>query len=236
VIVVGTGVATLAATKATASIPIVQAGGSDPVRSSGVAESLARPSSNVTGLTNQSEDLSGKLLQLLMTIVPSVSHVAVLYAAGARVTEPQLASIQKAAATLQVILHPVAIAQADMLEVAFATLTHENVGGLVVLSAALFATQVSRIVDLAAGARLPAIYPYRYYASAGGLMAYGVNFPNIFRQSARFVDRILKGAQPGDLPIEQPTKFEFAINLQTARTLAIDVPPSLLAIADEVIE
>jgi putative ABC transport system substrate-binding protein len=214
----------------------VQAGGGDPVRSSGLAESLARPSSNVTGLTNQSEDLTAKLLQLLLTMVPIVSHVGVLFVAGAPVTEPQLASIQKAAAALQVILHSVAIAQADMLEGAFATLAHENVGGLVVLSGALLSTQTSRVVEFAARARLPAIYPYRYYADDGGLMADGVNVPNLFRQSVRFVDRILKGARPGDLPIEQPTTFELVINRKTATALGLQIPDKLLALADEVIE
>jgi putative tryptophan/tyrosine transport system substrate-binding protein len=236
VIVAGSAVATVAAASATTSIPIVQSGGGDPVRSSLVAESLARPHGNVTGLTNQSEDLSGKLLDLLLKMVPNASRVAVLFAPDAPVTQPQLSRIADSARPLQVTLYPIPFPRADAPDSAFDALAPENVAGLVVLSGALIGVQTKRIVAIAAKLRLPAIYPYRSFVDAGGLMSYGVNPNDPSRQAARFVDRILRGARPADLPIEQPTKFELVINLKTARALGLEVPAQLLALSDEAIE
>jgi putative ABC transport system substrate-binding protein len=235
VIVTTTAVAVLAASRATAAIPIVQAGGGDPVRSSRVAESLARPR-NVTGLTNQSEDLSGKLLDLLLKIAPAVSRVAVLYAPDAPVTATQLGQIRSSAAALHVTLDLVPVPSADAPDSALDTLVPASAAGMVVLSGAQLSVQFRRLVTLAAKLRLPAIYPYRYYVDAGGLASYGVDRVDSSRQAARFVDRILKGARPADLPIEQPTKFELVLNLKTAKVLGIEVPPMVLALANEVVE
>jgi putative tryptophan/tyrosine transport system substrate-binding protein len=226
-------VASLAASQATATIPIVQANGGDPVRSSRIAGSLAQPGGNLTGLTNQSEDLSGKLLQLLLLIIPATTPIGVLLVPGAPVTEPELRLIKEAARLLGVTIHEGAVPDAATLDDAFAILARENVGRLVVFSGALFSGQRRRrIVDLAAQAKLPTIYPYRSYVDDGGLISYGVNANDAFGQAARFVDRILKGARPSDLPIEQPTKFEMVINLKTAKALGLTVPETLLATAD----
>jgi ABC-type uncharacterized transport system substrate-binding protein len=236
VIVVGTAAATLAVSRTTNSLPIVQAGGADPVRSSGVAESLARPKGNVTGLSNQSEDLTVKLLELLLTINPRASRVGVIYAQGGPVTELSLATIKDAASVLAVTLHFVGVSAANSLDEAVLALSREGVGGIVVLSGARLQNLSRQIVARIADAALPAVYPYRYYVADGGLMSYGVSQHGNHRQAARFVDRILKGARPADLPIEQPTKFELVINLKTAKALGLEVPPTLLARADEVIE
>jgi putative tryptophan/tyrosine transport system substrate-binding protein len=236
VIVVGTAAAALAVLGTTSSLPIVQAGGADPVRSSGVAQSLANPKGNVTGLSNQSEDLTGKLLELLLTINPRASRVGVIFAQAGPVTELSLAAIKHAASVLAVTLHSVAVSDANSLEQAVLALSREGVGGIVVLSGARLQNLSRQIVTRIAEIALPAVYPYRYYVADGGLMSYGVSQRENHRKAARFVDRILKGARPADLPIEQPTKFELVINLKTAKALGLDVPPTLLARADEVIE
>jgi putative ABC transport system substrate-binding protein len=236
VIVVGTAAATLAVSKMTSSVPIVQAGGADPVRSSGVAESLAKPKGNVTGLTNQSEDLTGKLLELLLTINPRASRVGVIFAQDGPVTELSLAAIKHAASVLAVTLHSVGLSDANSFDQAVLALPREGVGGIVVLSGARLQNLSRQIVTRIADIALPAVYPYRYYVADGGLMSYGVSQRENHRQAARFVDRILKGARPADLPIEQPTKFELIINLKTAKTQGLEIPPILLARADEVIE
>jgi putative ABC transport system substrate-binding protein len=220
----------------TSSLPIVQAGGADPVRSSGVAESLAKPKGNVTGLTNQSEDLTGKLLELLLTINPRASRVGVIFAQDGPVTELSLAAIKHAASVLAVTLHSVGLSDANSFDQAVLALPREGVGGIVVLSGARLQNLSRQIVTRIADIALPAVYPYRYYVADGGLMSYGVSQRENHRQAARFVDRILKGARPADLPIEQPTKFELIINLKTAKTQGLEIPPILLARADEVIE
>jgi putative ABC transport system substrate-binding protein len=235
VIVASSAVAVLAAARATASIPIVQASGADPIRS-GLAGSLSRPGSNVTGVTNQSEDLSAKLLELLLMIIPKASRIGVLFVAGAPVTAAQLSQIQHAARAIPIATEPVEAADPAAFDLAFAKFAEANVAGLVVLSSAFFAAHSRSIVELAGRAGLPTIYPYRHFVLDGGLMAYGTNLVEQWRQSARFVDRILKGARAADLPIEQPTKFELLINLKTAKALGLDVPTTLLARADEVIE
>jgi putative ABC transport system substrate-binding protein len=236
VILSSSAVATLAASRATATIPIVQAGGGDPVRSSRLAASLAQPRRNVTGLTNQSEDLSGKLLELLLLIIPAATRIGVLLVPGAPVTEPQLRLIKDAARLLGVSLHVGAVPDAAALDDAFAILARENIEGLVVFSGAVLSLQRRRIVELAAQARVPTIYPYKYWVDEGGLISYGRIANDTFGPAARSVDRILKGARASDLPIEQPTKFELVINLKTAKALGLTIPETLLATADEVIQ
>jgi putative ABC transport system substrate-binding protein len=188
------------------------------------------------GVTNQSEDLSGKLLQLLLLIIPAATRIGVLLVPSAPVTELQLRLIKEAARQLGVSIYEGAVSDAAALDDAFATLARENVDGLVVFSAALFLGRSRRIVGLAAQAKLPTIYPYRFYVDDGGLISYGVIGNDPSRRAARFVDRILKGARPIDLPIEQPTKFELVINLRTAKALGLTIPETLLATADEVIQ
>ena len=196
-----------AALKATATIPIVQASGASPV-GTGAAASLSRPQSNITGFTNQSEDVAGKLLELLTAVVPNASLVGVLMVPGAPVTPPQMKQMQEAAEALRVAIHPIGISDAAELEGAFQDFLRENVGGLVVFSAALLTSVGGEVVELALRTRIPAIYPYPNFAAQGGLMAYGTDLRRQYHASARFVDRILKGARPGDLPIEQPTKLD----------------------------
>jgi putative ABC transport system substrate-binding protein len=235
VLVVWSALAANAASIATKTIPIVQVSGGSPIRG-GVAESLARPGGNLTGFTNQSEDLSGKLLELLVSMVPGASRVGALYAVGSPVAEPQLSQVEQTAKSLGVTVRSFGVAGANSLEGVFAEIAREQPHGLVVLSAALFLNLSRRIVELVARERLPAVYPYSYFASDGGLMSYGVNQRERLRRAAAIVDRILKGAKPADLPIEQPTAFELVLNLRTARELGLQIPPTLLARADEVIE
>jgi putative tryptophan/tyrosine transport system substrate-binding protein len=235
VVLVSSSLAANAALKATTTIPIVQASGASPV-GTGAARSLARPQGNLTGFTNQSEDVSGKLLELLLMAVPQASRVGVLMVSGAPVTEPQLRQVQDAARSLGVDIHPVSLSKAAALESAFGELAREHVSGLVVFSAALIVSLSREIVELAATAKLPTIYPYPNFARRGGLMAYGTDHTRQFYAAARFVDRVLKGTKPGDLPIEQPTKLDFLLNLKTANALGLTIPPALLARADQVIE
>jgi putative tryptophan/tyrosine transport system substrate-binding protein len=179
--------------------------------------------------------LSSKLLEPLLMMIPTVSRIGVLFVPDVPVTKLQLRRIQDAARALSVTVSAVGVPEAAALDNAFSTLAQQNVGGLVVLSATLFAVQVQRIVERASKVNLPTIYPYSFYIEEGGLMSYGVNRYENFRQAARFVDRILKGARPSDLPIEQTT-FESVINLKTAKAFGLNVPPNLLALADKVIE
>jgi len=224
-----------AAKQATTTIPIVMAAGGDPV-GSGYVASLARPGGNITGLSNLAEDLVAKLLELLKGAVPGVSRVAVL----SNPANPAHASfrrvIQSAGRTMGVTLLPVDARGPAEFDGAFATMIRERAGGLVELPDPMFLTERHRLTGLANQNRLPAIYGFREHAAAGGLMAYGVNLRDSYRRAAIYVDKILKGAKPGDLPVEQPTKFELVINLKTARVLGLTIPPSLLLRADEVIQ
>ncbi len=225
----------LAAKQATTTIPIVMALGGDPV-GSGYVASLARPGGNITGLSNLAEDLVAKLLELLMKAVPGVSRVAVL----SNPANPAHASfrrvIQGAAGTMGVKLLPVNASGPREFDGAFATMIREHAGGLVELPDPMFLTERNRLTGLANQNRLPAIYGFREHAAAGGLMAYGVNLRDSYRRAATYVDKILKGAKPADLPVEQPTKFELVINLKTAKALGLTIPPSVLVRADQVIE
>jgi len=234
-IVTGSAPATVAARQATSRIPIVQAGGGDPTRS-GTADSLARPGGNVTGLSNQTEDLGAKLLELLLLVVPAVSQVDVLINPNNPVTERQFANIQEASAVLRVVVRAIAASDTASLDDAFVKVSRSEARGLIVPSDPMYLSSSRRIVALVGKTRLPAIYPFRQFVIDGGLMSYGVDLRYNFRRAAAFVDRILKGTQAADLPIEQPTKFDLVINLKTAKAFGLEISPTLLARADEVIE
>jgi putative ABC transport system substrate-binding protein len=232
VIVAGAPPAPEAAQRATATIPIVMANHPDPV-GSGLVASLARPGGNVTGLSSLTPELVGKRLQLLKEAVPGISRVAVLSNPTIPTVRLDLRAAEVAARSLKVQLQVLeARAPSDF---ASAAMTKDRAGALIVLGGPMFFGHRTRIVELAAQSRLPAMYGQKEYAEAGGLMAYGVNTRESFGRAATYVDKIPKGAKPGDLPIEQPTKFDFVVNLKTAKALGLTIPPSLLLRADEVI-
>jgi len=225
------------AKQATRTIPIVFAAG-DPV-GSGLVTSLARPGGNVTGLSNLSAELVGKRLELLKQAVPGVSRVAVLrhpVALGERTAKDMLKAADVAARALGVQPQFIEARGPDEFARAFSDMTSARAGALTLLPSAMFLREHRRLVDLAAKNRLPAVYTSREFVDAGGLMSYGANQPDLFRRAATYVDKILKGAKPGDLPVEQPTKFELVINLKTAKALGLTIPQSVLARADEVIQ
>ncbi len=222
-----------AAQHASGTIPIVFFIGADPV-GQGLVASLARPGGNITGVTFHDPALMGKRLELLKEAVPGVTRVAYLWHVAAH-NAPSLQELETAARALGVRLHPVEVRDPYLFDQAFATMTEAHADALITMPSAVFFTRRTQIVDLAARTQLPAFFPEREFAEAGGLMAYGNSIPANFRRAAYFVDRILKGAKPADLPVEQPTKFELVINLKTAEALGITIPPTLLFQADEVI-
>jgi putative ABC transport system substrate-binding protein len=224
-----------AAREATTTIPIVMAAVVDPV-ATGLVASLARPGGNVTGLSVMSPELVGKQLEMLKEVAPSVSRVAVLWNPTNRGNPPQLRAGEQAARALGIQLQPVEARGPADIERAFDTMTRGRASGLIVLVDILFRNQRIRIAQLAASHRLPAVYGLTEEAEAGGLMAYAPSFVEQYRRAAVYVDKILKGAKPGDLPIEQPTKFELVVNLKAARALGLTIPPALLGRADEVIQ
>jgi putative ABC transport system substrate-binding protein len=238
VIFVGGGTrAALAAMQVTKTIPIVFAGVADPV-AIGLVTSLARPGGNVTGLSGFATELVGKCLEQLTQAVPGVGRVAVLWLPGAlpeRTEKDYLKAADVAARALGVRLQVVEARGPEDLGRAFSEMTRARAGALTVLPYQLFVNERRRLVDLAAKNRLPAVYPLREFVDAGGLMAYGWNIADLYRRAATYVDRILKGTKPADLPVEQPTKFELVINLKTAKALGLTIPPSLLGRADEVL-
>ena len=229
--------AALAAKQATTTLPVIFIGAGDPV-TSGLVASLARPGGNVTGLSVLSTELVGKWLELLKQAVPGVSRVAALWHPGAmdeRTDRDMQKEAEIAAQALGVrLLFVEARGPADF-DRAFSDMTRARAGALTVRPAPMFISERRRLVDLAAQNRLPAVYAWREFVDAGGLMAYGPNLPDLYRRAATYVDKILKGAKPADLPVEQPTKFELVINLKTAKALGLTIPPSVLARADEVI-
>ena len=230
--------AALAAKQATRTLPIVFPVAVDPVQS-GLVTSLARPGGNVTGLSAVAAELVGKCLEQLKQAVPGVSRVAVLWhpgGLGERTEKDMLKGADVAARALGVRLQVVEARGPADFDRAFSDTTRARAGALTVLSSTMLLGERRRLVDLAARNRLPAVYPQREFVDAGGLMAYGPNVADLFRRAATHVDKILKGAKPGDLPIEQPTKFELVINLKTAKALGLTIPPSLLQRADQVIE
>ena len=228
----------LAAKQATKTLPIVFAVAADPV-GSGLVTSLARPGGNITGLSNLSPELVGKRLEQLTQAVPGVSRVVVLWQPGVlgeRTEQDLLKGAEVAARALGVRLQVVEARGPADFDKAFSAMTRKRVGALTLLTSTMFFNERQRLVDLAAKNRLPAVYPAREFVDAGGLMAYGANIPDMVRRAATYVDKILKGAKPGDLPVEQPTKFELVINVKTAKALGLTIPPSLLQRADEVIQ
>jgi putative ABC transport system substrate-binding protein len=235
VIVTGTPPAPETAKRATATIPIVLTNHGDPV-GSGLVASLAKPGGNVTGLSMSSPELRGKQLQLLTEAVPGLSRVAVL----SKPTNPahalELRALEVAARSLKVRLHVVEARTPGEFASAFTAAVKERAGALIVLGEATFFVHRARLVELAAQSRLPAIYGLREFAEAGGLMTYAANLRDSFRRAAGYVDKILKGARPGDLPVEQPTRFELVVNLKTAKALGLAIPASVLTRADELIE
>jgi putative ABC transport system substrate-binding protein len=235
VIVAGTTPAALAAKQATRSIPIVFASASNPV-ASGLVVSLARPGGNATGLAFLSPELVGKHLDLLKQVLPGVSRVAVLWQPGERPVKDMLTGADVAARALGVRLHFVELRGPDDFDRAFSEVTRVRAGAVTCVPGSIFFVERQRLVDLAAKHRLPTVWPFREGVDAGGLMSYAPHLPDLFRRAATYVDKILKGARPGDLPVEQPTKFELVINLRTAKALGVTIPPSVLAGADQVIE
>jgi putative ABC transport system substrate-binding protein len=224
--------ATLAAKAATSTIPIVFANAGDPV-GSGVVESLARPGRNVTGLANLTPELSGKRLELLAQVVPALQRVAFLWdPLGPR---SSVREMEAATQALGVRLQVLEIRDIADYEAAFAAAGAEQADALMMVGA-INNRNRARIVSLAARSRLPAMYPLSLFVRDGGLMAYGADALDLRRRAATYVDRILKGAKPADLPVERPTKFDFAINLQTARALGLTIPPHVLARATEVLQ
>jgi putative ABC transport system substrate-binding protein len=224
----------LAVKQATSVIPIVFATAGDPV-GTGVVASLARPGGNVTGLSNQHTDLAGKRLELLREVVPGLRRVAIIGNLGNPVIMLELSEVQAAARTLGLEVTALEIRRAEDITPAFEALK-SRADALYISPDALINTNRIRINILAVGARLPTMHGSRDYVEAGGLMSLGANFPDQFRRAADYVDKILRGAKPGDLPVEQPTKFDLVINLTTAKALGLTIPESFLARADEVIE
>jgi putative ABC transport system substrate-binding protein len=233
-IVASGAIAIRAAQHATSTIPIVMTATSDPVRAGFVAR-LAQPGGNITGVSDLVTDLSPKRLELLKEAIPGAARVAVLTDPANPYTPGMVQETEQAARTLGVQLHILEVPDPSNLEPAFATLTTERAGALMVLPAARFSAHASRIVDLAAQHRLPAVYSNRGFVVAGGLMSYAANNAEQSRLTATYVDKILQGAKPGALPVERPLQFELVINLKTAHALGITLPPSILFQADEVI-
>ena len=235
VIVVGGGLATSAAKNATRTIPIVMGAASDPV-GTGLVASLARPGGNVTGFTILSPELSGKRLELLMETVPGIPRVAVLSHSANPASGLMLRETQEAARSLGLQLQVLEVQGANDFDSAFGAAKKARAGALNVLSSAFFTAQRKQLVELAAKNQLPAIYHHEAFVEAGGLMFYGTSIVDLFRRAAYYVDKILKGAKPADLPVEQPTKFEFVINLKVAKQIGLTIPPNVLARADKVIK
>jgi len=233
VILASSSPSAVAAKKATTSVPIVFVNVFDPVEL-GLVPSLGRPGGNITGLASTSAELAGKRLQLLRELVPKLRRVGVLSHPPTPSNPKQLQGAEDAARALGMQVQPVPVRGPNDFDSAFKAV--RGADGLLLLDIAFFTTHRARLVALAAESRLPAIYGYRDIVDVGGLMSYGPHFPDMYRRAATYVDKIFKGAKPADLPVEQPTKFEFVINSRTAKALGLTIPPSLLLQADQVIE
>jgi putative tryptophan/tyrosine transport system substrate-binding protein len=220
--------------RATSAIPIVFALASDPV-GGGLVASLAHPGGNVTGLSLQSTDLAGKRMELLREVIPHLRRMAVMVDVGFAQSALELREARAAARTFGIEIVPIEIRRAEDIAPVFATVSG-SAEALYVVGSALVDTNRTRIIKLASDARLPTLFSNLDHVKAGGLMSYGANFPDLFRRSADLVDKILRGAKPADLPVEQPVKFDLALNLKTARAIGVSIPATLLARADEVIE
>jgi putative ABC transport system substrate-binding protein len=233
-VIVTNAIAAPALKQATTVIPIVFAIAPDPARG-GLVANLARPGGNVTGQSLQSIEVAGKRLAFLREIVPHLRRLAIGFNADFSVTVAEADVVKATALTLGLEVVPLQIRRAEDVAPAFETLTSQ-IDALYVVSDALVSANRSRIITFALSKRFPTIFNTRDYVQAGALMSYGPNFPALFRRAAEYVDKILRGTKPGDLPVEQPTKFDFVINLTTARALGLTIPPTLIALADEVIE
>jgi putative ABC transport system substrate-binding protein len=234
VIVAQSGFAASAAKKATQAIPIVMLSSGDAV-SQGLVTSLAHPGGNVTGLTMIAPALSQKRLEVLRELLPTMSRVGVLWCGSGEGAIGDL-EWKETRAAVGVKLLSLAVRDAQDSEKAFSSAKQQHVDAVIVLDCSLLNARARHITDLARTSRLPAVYPYSIYPEVGGLMSYGPDLRDAARRAATYVDKILKGAKPGDLPVEQPTKFELVINLKTAKALGLTIPPSLLQRADQVIE
>jgi len=235
VLVVTGAPAAHAAKKTTSTIPIVMTNAADPV-GTGLVASLAHPGGNVTGLSDFTAGVITKRLELLKDVVPSASRVAVLLNPANPTNPLQLKEIQAVAPALSVTLLPFEAKGPDDIDRAFTTIGKERPGALLVFGDPMLGTHQKQIIELAVKSRLPAIYSTRPNVETGGLMSYGTNFADLFRRAATYVDKILKGSKPADLPVEQPTKFEFVINLKTAKQIGLTIPPNVLVRADKVIK
>jgi putative ABC transport system substrate-binding protein len=234
-VIVAMGPAVWAAKRATTTVPIVIAFSGDPV-GNGVVSNLARPGGNITGFSYMSTDLAAKRLELITQALPNSARIAVLYNPGEPATALEMQQTKAAAHTIGVTLQPLAVSYPDDLEQAFAAAARARADALLVFTHGFAVLNRHRIIALAARQRLPAMYGWREFVNDGGLMSYGPNIRLIIRRVAIYVDRIVKGEKPGDLPVEQPARLELVLNLKTATSLGLDVPPTLLARADEVIE
>lgn len=235
VILAATGPAATAARQQTLSTPIVFVQVPDAV-SAGLVTNLAHPEGNITGFTNVEFSIGGKWLQIMRECSPTVSRIAVVFDPANPSWAAYLRTIETAAPSYNVQLTPAAVRDAAEIKASIAKFAGQPGGALIVLPSPVTQQHRSVIIAMAAETRLPAVYPYRYYVREGGLVSYGIDPPNLYKQAASYVDRILKGAKPADLPVQLPTKFELAINLKTAATLGLEVPSALVARADEVIE
>ena len=234
-IVTGGTSAAIAAKRATSTIPIVMATGSDPV-AVGLVASLRQPGGNVTGMTAINSELAAKRLDLLRIVAPRASRIAILWDetdAGSRLNAD---GTEAAAKTAGLTIHRVPVGSATGLEAAFATVVRGRAGALIIVSTARLFSYRKRIAELAVKHRLPTVVGFREFVEAGCLASYGTDYPDLFRRAAVYADKILKGAKPADLPVEQPTKFELVINLKTAKAIGLTIPQSLLGRADEVIQ
>src|SRR5262245_21029672 len=235
VIVTSGGALTRRAKEATSTIPIVMTNDPDPV-GDGFVSSLARPGGNVTGLSTFVPEVSGKRLEILREVVPKLSRVAILGSSGATGYAQTLKEIEPAARAFKMQLQFLDVKHANDIEAAFRAASEGQAQGMLTLNSAILGSQRAQIVELAVKERLPVMYHQNDFVEAGGLMFYGANVPDLSRRAATYVDKILKGAKPGDIPVEQPTKFELVINLKSAKALGLMIPQSLLLRADQVIE
>ena len=235
VVVVGASAGIRAMQQATKTIPIVMAYSIDPV-GNGLVENLARPGGNTTGLASSQEDIISKHVELLKTAILRLSRIAVLINPDNRVNPGTVANAESSAAKAGLTIVSVSARNLQGLESAFVTMAKEHVEALIMVPDSVFTTHRARIAELALKNRLPAIFANREMVELGGLMSYGENLRDFFRRSAKFVDKIFKGAKPAELPIEQPTRFFLVVNLKTAKALGLNVPPALLARSDQVID
>jgi ABC-type uncharacterized transport system substrate-binding protein len=235
VIVAGGSFYTEAAKRATSTIPIIFVSHADPIRSGHVA-SLARPGANITGVALMMTETNAKGLELLKEAVPGLSRVAVIWDPATPSHGPGLKAVEVAGRTLGLQLQPVAVRSATEFDSAFSAMVRERAGGLLVLSTPIFIAGAKRLAELAITHKLPSMFGPRHHVEAGGLMSYSPDRADIFRRGAIYVDKVLKGAKPADLPVEQPTKFELVINLKTAKALGLTISQSFLVRADQVIQ